>query len=79
MAKKTNSLDRLVPFNAIYDGDKYKDDIRVSHNGKTYTIKRGEEVMIPLKIALILKRQEEQDKATALLIKRHVDEAKNIK
>ena len=79
MAKNTKYLDKLVPYYAIYDGDKYKDDIRVSHNGKTYTIRRGEEVMIPLKIALILKRQEEQDKATALLIKRHVEEEKNLK
>ena len=39
--------EELVPFKAIYDGDKYKDDIFVGVNGKSWLIKRGEEVMIP--------------------------------
>jgi hypothetical protein len=40
-------MNEKVPFKAILDGDKYKDDISVTVNGKTYQIQRGKLVMIP--------------------------------
>lgn len=50
----------LVPFKAIYDGDKYKDDIFVGVNGKSWLIKRGEEVMIPRNVLAAIEDSERQ-------------------
>ena len=55
----------LVPFRAFKDDDKYKDDIFVAVNGRTYLIKRGEEVMIPRNVYEVLKQADEQRKAAA--------------
>jgi len=52
--------EELVPFKAIYDGDKYKDDIFVGVNGKSWLIKRGEEVMIPRKVLAVIEDAERQ-------------------
>jgi hypothetical protein len=40
-------MNELVPFEAIFDGEKYKDDITMSINGKTWQIRRGITVMMP--------------------------------
>lgn len=40
-------MNEKVPFYAIYDGDRYKDDITVTVNGKTWQIQRGKHVQIP--------------------------------
>ena len=40
-------MNEKVPFQAIYDGERYKDDINVTINGKTWQIKRGILVEIP--------------------------------
>lgn len=40
-------MNERIPFKAIYDGEKYKDDIVVTINGKNWQIQRGKEVMIP--------------------------------
>jgi hypothetical protein len=47
-------LNEKVPYYAFKDNDKYKDDIVVGVNGKTFIIQRGVQVMIPryLKFAL---------------------------
>lgn len=60
----------LVPFEAFYDGEKYKDDIFVSVNNKRYQIQRGHKVMIPRKVLLVLENQQKQDRATARMIAR---------
>lgn len=36
-----------VPVTLPYDGDKYKDDLFVAVNGRTFLIKRGVAVMVP--------------------------------
>lgn len=52
--------EELVPYKAIYDGDKYKDDIYVGVNGKSWLIKRGEEVMIPRNVLAAIEDSERQ-------------------
>lgn len=58
----------LVPFEALFDGDKYKDDIIVSVNGKRYQIKRGVKVMIPRNVFNVLMRSQQQDMKTAAMM-----------
>ncbi len=55
----------LVPFFAIKDKDKYKDDIVVAVNGKAWRIKRGVQVMIPRFVAAVLENSQRQDIAAA--------------
>lgn len=40
-------LEERVPFFAIHDGEKYKDDIVVGINGTNWVIQRGKHVKIP--------------------------------
>lgn len=40
-------MNQGVPFYAIFDGERYKDDINVTVNGKTWQIQRGQHVQIP--------------------------------
>ena len=58
--KQEEWLNELIPFKAFKDGDKYKKDIFVGHNDKTYQIKRGVEVMLPRKVVLVIERAEHQ-------------------
>lgn len=62
--------DEKVPFYAFKDTGRYKDDLFVAHNGKTYLIQRGQEVMIPRKVRQILYDSMAQDQRTAELIER---------
>jgi hypothetical protein len=62
--------DELVPHMEFYDGEKYKEDVFVAVNGKSYLIKRGETVMIPRKVKEVLDNAEKQRQATAKLINR---------
>ena len=50
------------------DNDRYKDDVYVCVNGERLLIKRGENVEIPRKFALVLEQSAQQDTATANLI-----------
>ena len=59
-----------VPFRAFKDGGRYKDDIVVGLNGKTYVIQRGKDVMIPRNVREIIYQSMEQDEKTAELIER---------
>lgn len=63
-----------VPFRAFRDSGKYKDDITVGWNGRTYLIQRGVEVMIPRAVREILYQSEEQDTRTAALIDQKTNE-----
>ena len=65
--KKTTEQELLlerVPYTAFKDDDKYKDDIFVAVNGRSFQIKRGEQVMIPRYVYNVLMQSQEQDKAT---------------
>lgn len=63
-----------VPFFLFKDNDKYKDDVFVAVNGRSFQIKRGETVMVPRYVAEILEQSMAQDQATANLIERQSDE-----
>ena len=58
----------LVPIRLFKDNDKYKDDVFVAVNGRSFQIKRGETV--PAYVAEVLEQSMAQDNATANLIER---------
>ena len=60
----------LVPIRLIKDNDKYKDDVFVAVNGRSFQIKRGETVQVPAYVAEVLEQSMAQDNATANLIER---------
>ena len=59
-------MKELVEIELFYDGDKYKDDVSVGVNGKTWLIKRGERVTVPRFVAEVINNSMEQDKASAI-------------
>lgn len=61
-------LEEKVPIRLFKDNDRYKDDVYVCVNGERLLIKRGENVEIPRKFALVLEQSAQQDTATANLI-----------
>ncbi len=50
------------------DNDKYKDDVMVAINGKTWLIQRGVWVEVPENVALVLEESLAQDTKTANMI-----------
>ena len=56
----------LVPIRLF----KYKDDVFVAVNGRSFQIKRGETVQVPAYVAEVLEQSMAQDNATANLIER---------
>jgi len=64
-------LNERVPFIAILDDDKYKDDIVVTVNGKAYQIQRGENVMIPRFVHNAILDAERQKRSAALTQRRY--------
>jgi len=61
----TKHLNEKVPFFAIKDNDKYKDDIVVAINGYTYVIQRGKHVEIPRYVYQAIEGAERQRTAAA--------------
>lgn len=62
--------EKLVPVKLFKDNDKYKDDVFVAVNGRSFQIRRGETVMVPDYVAAVLEQSMAQDNATANLIER---------
>ena len=60
----------LVTIRLFKDNDKYKDDVFVAINGKSWLIQRGIDVQVPRKVAKVLERSMAQDTSTANLIER---------
>ena len=60
----------FVPIRLFKDNDKYKDDVFVAVNGRSFQIKRGETVQVPAYVAEVLEQSMAQDNATANLIER---------
>lgn len=60
--------EEMVKVKLFKDNDKYKDDVFVAVNGKSYQIKRGVEVEVPASVFEVLERSMKQDQATADLI-----------
>lgn len=67
-AREKAWLEEKVPIRLFKDNDRYKDDVYVCVNGERLLIKRGENVEIPRKFALVLEQSARQDTATANLI-----------
>ena len=57
-----------VKIRLFKDNDKYKDDLFVAVNGRTFQIKRGVEVEVPKAVEEVIRRSEEADLMTATLI-----------
>lgn len=55
-----------VEIELFYDGDRYKDDVTVGVNGKTWLIQRGVKVTVPRYVAMVLQNSAAQDKASAM-------------
>jgi len=72
------TLEELVEFRAFKDNGRYKDDIVVSLNGKTWVIKRGETVKIPRKILNIIEQSMKQDEYTSRVIEENVTSSGNV-
>ena len=60
--------EEMVTVCLFKDNERYKDDVFVAVNGKTWQIKRGEPVQIPKYVADVLEQSRRQDTATANLI-----------
>ena len=60
----------LVPIRLFKDNDKYKYDVVVAVNVRSFQIKRGETVQVPAYVAEVLEQSMAQDNATANLIAR---------
>lgn len=58
-SKKTEMVDIFL----FKDGDKYKDDVFVAVNGKTYQIQRGVTVSVPTYVKEVLDNSKRQDMA----------------
>jgi hypothetical protein len=67
-APAANSGDELVPIRLFKDNERYKDDVFVAINGKSWQIKRGETVEVPKYVADVLEQSMKQDMATANMI-----------
>lgn len=68
MAEKRD--EKLVKIRLFKDNERYKDDVFVAVNGRSFQIKRGEEVEVPESVAEVLERSMDQDAATAGLMER---------
>lgn len=61
-------LKEEVTLELFKDNERYKDDVFVAVNGKTYQIKRGVPVKVPRNVALVLERSRKQDLKTTEMI-----------
>ena len=59
------------------DGGKYKDDVPVSVNGKTWVLQRGVPVKVPRFVASVIDNSEKQDKAATQYSKQRQSEYEN--
>lgn len=72
-------LEELVPVKLFKDGKDYKDDVFVSVNGENCLIKRGVEVMVKRKFALVLDQSNLQDIHAAEVSEDYHNEYKKAK
>lgn len=64
---------KTVKIKLFKDDGKYKDDVFVCINGKSYGVKRGEWVDVPEAVAKVIEAMEKQDNKTANLMQREQD------
>ena len=67
-------MNQPVTIKLFKDNDKYKDDVYVSVNDRSYLIKRGVEVTVPRFIEQALKNSLSQDEYVASLVERLVND-----
>ena len=66
---------KKVKITLFYDGsDKYSAPLFVGLNGKTWLIKRGEEVEVPVEVYEVIKHQMDQDRNASQLISAYASE-----
>nr|DAE15522.1 MAG TPA: hypothetical protein [Podoviridae sp. ctZ5d16] len=57
--------EKMVKIKLFKDNDKYKDDVFVAVNGKSYLIKRGAEVEVPESVKEVLDNSAAQEERAA--------------
>ena len=62
--------EEMVTIRLFKDNERYKDDVFVAINGRSFQIKRGESVQVPKCVADVLEQSMDQDAATAKLMDR---------
>ena len=67
LKRQQEFLHERIPFSAFKDSGKYKDDLIVIVNGKTFQIQRGVQVMIPRYVYLAIEQSERQRAEAAKL------------
>ena len=68
MANKTENMEspeKMVKIKLFKDSGKYKDDVFVGLNGRTFHLQRGVEIEVPEGVAEILALSEKMDNETA--------------
>lgn len=63
-----NSLEELVTIRLFKDNERYRDDVFVSVNGRTFQIKRGVEVQVPRYVQEVLDNSMSQDMVAAAMV-----------
>ncbi len=60
--------EKMSKIKLFKDNERYKDDVFVAVNGKSFQIKRGVEVEVPEYVAQVLEQSAKQDENTARLM-----------
>lgn len=67
-AAQKNPLEELVTIRLFKDNERYRDDVFVSVNGRTFQIKRGVEVQVPRYVQEVLDNSMSQDMVAAAMV-----------
>ncbi len=67
-------MEKTVKIRLFKDQGEYKDPVFAAVNGRTYLIRRGEEVEVPLSVAEVLENSVRQQAATDALVRRIAQE-----
>lgn len=68
MAEEKKQAEKMVKIKLFKDNERYKDDVFVAVNGRSFQIKRGEEVEVPEYVSEVLEQSARQDEDTAKLM-----------
>lgn len=69
--------DGMVNIFLMRDSDKYKGDVFVQVNGRSYIVKRGRNVKVPKEVAEVLQNSQEQDTRAAEFIDQESEKFEN--
>lgn len=67
-AIQAQTLEELVTIRLFKDNERYRDDVFVSVNGRTFQIKRGVEVQVPRYVQEVLENSMSQDMVAAAMV-----------